>query len=519
VPIEEVKVPVLSKPFTGDTTLLTAGGVLLNWQKQPGDTVQEGEKLVDIETDMVVLEIFAPQAGTLAQIIKTNGENVLSEEVIAQIEFGSTTLEPTAEPVTTSTSESITAPTASAEPTSPPVAEPSSEATEETTTSPEPTSPPVSSPEPVAEPSAPPVSSPSTETTVEPAPPSVTEPTVATTPEPSTEATPEPVVVLDVPTPTLTPKPTESIAAAAPTITPTVAVKTSPAVRKMAAEQNIEPSTVQHRGDRVTKADMLQYQVPKTSEVQEPESSEIAEPESSEVQEIAPPVSPLLTNLNKSGHKTHLPELDIEHSAKHAVTTTFNEINMKAVVDLCDKYQERFVKNYGIELGFMSFFTKASVAALHKFPIINASIESDNITYHDDYDIGITVQHGSETLRGADVMSFADIEKSIGNFSKRADESQLTKENFSGDTFSIINNSIFDSMLSIPTLNPSQSAVLGINSIVERPVVENGKIVICPMMYVALSYNCHFISERDAVQFLIAIKNVIEEPARLLLEI
>ena len=518
MPIEEVKVPVLSKPFTGDTTLLTAGGVLLNWQKQPGDTVQEGEKLVDIETDMVVLEIFAPQAGTLAQIIKTNGENVLSEEVIAQIEFGSTTLEPTAEPVTTSTSESITAPTASAEPTSPPVAEPSSEATEETTTSPEPTSPPVSSPEPVAEPSAPPVSSPSTETTVEPAPPSVTEPTVATTPEPSTEATPEPVVVLDVPTPTLTPKPTESIAAAAPTITPTVAVKTSPAVRKMAAEQNIEPSTVQHRGDRVTKADMLQYQVPKTSEVQEPESSEIAEPESSEVQEIAPPVSPLLTNLNKSGHKTHLPELDIEHSAKHAVTTTFNEINMKAVVDLCDKYQERFVKNYGIELGFMSFFTKASVAALHKFPIINASIESDNITYHDDYDIGITVQHGSETLRGADVMSFADIEKSIGNLSKSADDSQLTTENLSG-TFSIINNSIFGSMLSIPTLNPSQSAVLGINSIVERPVVENGKIVICPMMYVPLSYNRHFISERDAVQFLIAIKNVIEEPASLLLEI
>jgi 2-oxoglutarate dehydrogenase E2 component (dihydrolipoamide succinyltransferase) len=208
---------------------------------------------------------------------------------------------------------------------------------------------------------------------------------------------------------------------------------------------------------------------------------------------------------------------------EHAILTTFNEINMKPVMDLRNKYKESFEKRHGVKLGFMSFFTKAVVAALQKFPVINASTEGDDIIYHGYYDIGIAVSSPRglvvPILRNADNMSIADVERQIADFGARARSAQLTLDDLSGGTFSITNGGIFGSMMSTPILNPPQSAILGMHNTVERPVVENGQIVIRPIMYVALSYDHRIIDGRDAVQFLVAVKNAIEDPSRLLLDL
>ncbi|MEN8218536.1 MAG: 2-oxoglutarate dehydrogenase complex dihydrolipoyllysine-residue succinyltransferase, partial [Pseudomonadota bacterium] len=376
----EIKAPVLPESV--------ADATLLNWHKHPGDAVQEGENLVDLETDKVILEVVAPQAGTLIKIIKADGENVLSSEVIAQIDTSVVTPKPTVEPV-----ETVVAP-----------------------------------------------------------------------------------------------------------------VKTSPAVRKMAAEQSIEPSTVPHYGDRVTKADMLQQ--PKSSPILERQESKNERPE-----ERVP-----MTRLRK-----RVAERLVNAQHDHAILTTFNEINMKAVIDLRNKYKTQFEKKHGVKLGFMSFFAKAAIAALQKFPVINASSEGDDIIYHGYYDIGIAVStvHGLVVpiLRDVDAMSFAEIEKGITDFARRARDAQLSLDDLTGGTFSITNGGVFGSMLSTPILNPPQSAILGMHTIVERPVAENEQVVIRPVMYVALSYDHRLIDGREAVQFLVTLKNAIEEPSRLLLDI
>lgn len=378
--IEAVKVPVLAESV--------ADATLLSWHKQPGDAVQEGEKLVDIETDKVVLEVPAPKGGILKEILQVEGENVQSSEVIAHIEMQT----------------------------------------------------------------------------------------------PSGE------------------KPT-------PTLPPTASAKTSPAVRKMAAELGIKPSTIPHHGDRVTKANMLQQ--PKS-----PATVGNSEENFSQRPEERVP----MTRLRK-----RVAERLLNAQHKHAILTTFNEINMKAVIDLRNKYKGAFEKQHGVKLGFMSFFTRAVVAALQKFPIINASTEGDDIIYHGYYDIGIAVSSERglvvPILHDVDAMSFADIEKGIADFARRARDAQLTIEDLTGGTFSITNGGIFGSMLSTPILNPPQSAILGMHNIVERPVAENGQVVILPVMYVALSYDHRLVDGREAVQFLVTIKNAIEDPSRLLLDI
>jgi len=213
--------------------------------------------------------------------------------------------------------------------------------------------------------------------------------------------------------------------------------------------------------------------------------------------------------------------LEAQHTA--AILTTFNEVNMKPVMDLRARYKDRFEKQHEIKLGFMSFFIKAAVEALKRFPAVNASIDGSDIIYHGYFDIGIAVASPRglvvPILRDADQMSFADVEKTIRDIGVRAKDAKLTLEELTGGTFSITNGGVFGSMLSTPILNPPQSAILGMHNIVERAIVDNGEIVARPMMYTALSYDHRIIDGREAVLFLVTIKECIEDPTRLLLEI
>jgi 2-oxoglutarate dehydrogenase E2 component (dihydrolipoamide succinyltransferase) len=210
-----------------------------------------------------------------------------------------------------------------------------------------------------------------------------------------------------------------------------------------------------------------------------------------------------------------------QHTA--AMLTTFNEVNMQAVSQLRAKYRERFEKEYGVRLGFMSFFVKACVEALKRFPEVNASIDGSDIVYHGFFDIGIAVSSPRglvvPVLRDADRVSMAEVEKRIKEYGEKAQGAKLTLEELTGGTFTITNGGVFGSLLSTPILNPPQSAILGMHKIEERPVAENGQVVIRPMMYLALSYDHRLVDGREAVSFLVAVKELIEDPTRLLLEI
>ena len=213
--------------------------------------------------------------------------------------------------------------------------------------------------------------------------------------------------------------------------------------------------------------------------------------------------------------------VEAQHTA--AILTTFNEVNMQPVVELRSRHRERFEKEYGVRLGFMSFFVKASVEALKHFPEVNASIDGDEVVYHGFYDIGIAVSSPRglvvPILRDADRLTMAEIESAIKDFGERAQNTQLTLEEITGGTFTITNGGVFGSLMSTPILNPPQSAILGMHKIQERPVAENGQVVIRPMMYLALSYDHRLVDGREAVQFLVMLKDLLEDPTRLLLEV
>jgi 2-oxoglutarate dehydrogenase E2 component (dihydrolipoamide succinyltransferase) len=213
----------------------------------------------------------------------------------------------------------------------------------------------------------------------------------------------------------------------------------------------------------------------------------------------------------------------LEAQQTQAQLTTFNEVDLKAVMDVRAKYKDGFEKKHGVKLGFMSFFVKAAVEALKRFPTVNASIEGNDIVYHEYYDIGVAVSTEKglmvPVLRDADLQSYADVEKNIGTFATRAREGKITLEELTGGTFSITNGGTFGSLQSTPIVNMPQSAILGMHKTMDRPVVVNGEIVIRPMMYVALSYDHRIIDGREAVQFLVTIKDCLEDPARLLLSV
>ncbi len=309
---------------------------------------------------------------------------------------------------------------------------------------------------------------------------------------------------------------------------------TGPAARKILAEQGVDPASVQGSGPggRITKADALGVgrSAPAASSAT---VSAVPAPAAQAANALPqPPVPVEVENALADRPEQRVPmsrlrarvaERLLQSQATNAILTTFNEVNMAPVMELRKKYVEKFEKEHGIKLGFMSFFVKAAVAALKKYPVLNASVDGNDIVYHGYFDIGIAV--GSPRglvvpiLRNADQMSIAQIEKKIAEFGAKAKDGKLSLEELTGGTFSISNGGVFGSMLSTPIINPPQSAILGIHATKDRPVVENGQIVIRPINYLAMSYDHRIIDGREAVLGLVAMKEALEDPARLLLEI
>ena len=291
----------------------------------------------------------------------------------------------------------------------------------------------------------------------------------------------------------------------------------SPAAAKIAAENNVSASDVAGtgRGGRITKEDVVNKTTAPAiaPAVVKPAAPAVQLPVGDRTEQRVP----------MSRLRARIAERLLQSQATAAILTTFNEVNMAPVIDLRNKYKDKFEKAHGVKLGFMSFFVKAAVYALKKYPVVNASVDGNDIVYHGYYDIGIAV--GSERglvvpiLRNADQMSIADVEKKIAEFGQKAKDGKLTIEDLTGGTFSISNGGVFGSMLSTPIINPPQAAILGVHATKERAVVENGQIVIRPMNYLAMSYDHRIIDGREAVLALVAMKEALEDPARLLLDI
>lgn len=465
----EVKVPQLSESVTEAT--------LLQWHKQEGDTVSLDENLVDVETDKVVLELPCPANGVLVSILKKDGSIVVAGEVIATVD---------------------TEAKASASP------KPAQPQTREM------------------------------ELFVSPAQPAVAEPVAvqassAVAMDPAAELEQEedsPVTAFD--SERDMPDPADY---------PSGIVM--PAAARMMAELGMDETSVVGTGKdgRITKKDV--------ERAWEARGTDLAEDEKAIEQatrRVAPPAGTPYTPSGSTGQQTvygatnrtenrvpmsrlraRVAERLIQSQQQTASLTTFNEVNMQPVLDLRRKFGEAFEKEHGVRLGLMSFFVKAAIAALKRFPVVNASIDGNDIVYHGYYDIGIAISSPRglvvPIMRDADLMTIAEIEKKINELSIKARDGQLTLDDLTGGTFSISNGGVFGSLLSTPIINPPQSAILGIHATKERPVVENGEIVIRPINYLALSYDHRLIDGREAVLALRTMKETLEDPARLLLDL
>ncbi len=327
--------------------------------------------------------------------------------------------------------------------------------------------------------------------------------------------------------------------------------KLSPAVRNMLEENQLDAGQIDHESDRITKADVIKH----LEQANQPEAAEPIEnnAQTAAAEKPAPQTAPTAVNKQPATDTTQVPpakdipvltsstgerpeeivpmtrlrkraaERLLGAQKDNAILTTFNEVNLKPVMDIRARYKDEFEKTHGVKLGFMSFFTRAAIEALKKFPVINASVDADNIVYHGYFDIGIAVSSPRglvvPIIRDADLLSLAEIESRIREYSEKAGDGKLTMEDLTGGTFTITNGGVFGSLLSTPIINPPQSAILGMHTIQQRPVAENGEVVIRPMMYIALSYDHRIIDGREAVQFLVTIKQLLEDPARLLLQL
>ena len=420
--IIEVKVPQLSESV--------AEATLLQWKKQPGERVEMDEILVEIETDKVVLEVPAPAAGVMAQLVKNDGESCVAEEVIAKIDT-----------------------------------------------------------EAVAQPGAP------------------------------------------------GSKPAAPIAEAAPPGSAKAgAAAVMPAAAKLMADNRIAAGSVAGSGKdgRVTKGDVLaaiESAARPAAASASPVAAASATPAAAAPKPLPTVAAPLAATRGErpeqrvpmSRLRARVAERLLQSQATNAILTTFNEVNMAPVMEMRKRFQEKFEKEHGVKIGFMSFFVKAAVAALKKYPVINASVDGNDIVYHGYFDIGIAV--GSPRglvvpiLRNADQMSFADIEKKIAEFGTKARDGKLSLDDLTGGTFSISNGGVFGSMLSTPIINPPQSAILGVHATKDRAVVENGQVVVRPINYLAMSYDHRIIDGREAVLGLVVMKEALEDPARLLFDI
>ena len=392
----EVKVPQLSESV--------AEATLLQWKKKPGEAVAQDEILIEIETDKVVLEVPAPSAGVLSEIIVADGGTVVAEQVIAKID-------------------------------------------------------------------------------------SEGKATVAAAPK-ATAPAPAPAAVKG------------TIAA--------------PSAAKLMAENNLNAAQVSGTGrdGRVTKGDVLNAVSGGAKTVSSAAPLPISNLSLGERTEERVPMTRL---------RARIAERLLESQANNAILTTFNEVNMAPVIAMRTRYKDTFEKTHGVKLGFMSFFVKAATYALKKYPILNASVDGNDIVYHGYFDIGIAVSSPRglvvPILRNVDQLTLAEIEKQIADYGNKARDGKLSIEELTGGTFSISNGGIFGSMLSTPIINPPQSAILGIHATKERAVVEDGQIVIRPINYLALSYDHRIIDGREAVLGLVAMKELLEDPARLLLDL
>jgi 2-oxoglutarate dehydrogenase E2 component (dihydrolipoamide succinyltransferase) len=308
----------------------------------------------------------------------------------------------------------------------------------------------------------------------------------------------------------------------------------SPAVRRLINEQGLDPRQIpgSGRGGRITKADVLAYleqpapAEPAPTTTPPPSATPVAAPPSPATSAPSVPPDPkgrVEQRVAMTRLRQRIADRLVQAQQTAAILTTFNEVDMQPIMTLRSRYKDQFEKQHGARLGFMSFFVKASIEALKRFPAVNASLDGSDMIYHGYYDIGIAVSSPRglvvPIMRDADQLSFAEIETTVGDFGKRAQSGALTMEDLTGGTFSITNGGVFGSLVSTPILNPPQSAILGLHKIQERPVVDNGQIVIRPMMYLALSYDHRIIDGREAVSFLVAIKNNLEDPSRLLLQL
>jgi len=297
----------------------------------------------------------------------------------------------------------------------------------------------------------------------------------------------------------------------------------APAARRLVKELSLDPAQIPGTGKdgRIQKADVVAFL----------DTRERSEPERDQESVTAAPQAPSLTGeagrpeqrVAMTRLRARVAERLVQAQQTAAILTTFNEVNMQPVMDLRLKYKDQFEKTHGVRLGFMSFFVKAAVEALQRFPIINASVDGNDIIYHGYYDIGIAVSSPRglvvPILRNCDQLNMADVEQGIVEFGRKAKDGTLSFEELTGGTFSITNGGVFGSLVSTPILNPPQSAILGMHKVQDRPVAEKGQVVVRPMMYLALSYDHRIVDGRDAVQFLVTIKDVLEDPARLLLRI
>jgi 2-oxoglutarate dehydrogenase E2 component (dihydrolipoamide succinyltransferase) len=403
-----------------------AEGTVATWYKQPGEAVQRDELIVDIETDKVVLEVVAPTNGTIAKVLKGEGDIVLSNEVIAEFATGDAAVAK-AEVAPTPTEKLVEA-----------------EAKEEV------------------------------------------------------EAVGE--------------------------------CFASPAARKLIEENALDASAISAtgKGGRVTKEDVINHM--KGQQAPAPVAAPVASPVSSSAPTPAAAINTTLTGdrpekrVAMTRLRTTIAKRLVEAQQNAAMLTTYNEVNMQPIMELRSRYKEDFAKQHdGVKLGFMSFFVKAATEALKRFPGVNASIDGNDIVYHGYQDVGVAVstERGLvvPVLRNAENMGLAEIESSINNYGKKAREGKLAIEDMTGGTFTISNGGVFGSMMSTPILNPPQTAILGMHKIQDRPMAVDGQVVILPMMYLAVSYDHRMIDGREAVQFLVTIKDLLEDPARILLQV
>ncbi len=417
--IVEVKVPQLSESV--------AEATLMTWKKKPGDAVAMDEILIEVETDKVVLEVPAPAAGVMVELVEADGATVASEQVIARID-----------------TDGVGAAAAPAAPAAAAAAAPASAS--------------------------------------------------ASAPASSATSTGKAGVA-------------------------------SPAAAKHMADNGMAAGSVAGTGKdgRVTKGDVLAAVAAPKGAVTSTASIPTGIPQTA-LQQVATLAPDLGDRPEQRVPMTRLrarvAERLLQSQATNAILTTFNEVNMAPIMELRKKYQDKFEKEHGVRLGFMSFFVKAAVAALKRYPVLNASVDGNDIVYHGYFDVGIAV--GSPRglvvpiLRNADQLSFADIEKKIAEFGNKAKEGKLGLDDMTGGTFSISNGGVFGSMLSTPIINPPQAAILGVHATKDRAVVENGQVVVRPINYLAMSYDHRIIDGREAVLGLVTMKEALEDPSRLL---